>query len=175
MTGFVHEHTTAGTDVLGLSAFAILDQSKKDASPSAIEIVTPLQITSSSTEYIYQASASDTIVGPTLLFDQNVATANNLVKRIQLSLVFIGLKSFSATTYPTGTADSFIVAVGGFGYSGVVAAAADSLGTGYASVVDGLQITTVPSAKALNFKFYNGNTATTFGHSFCGVTGIMNQ
>ena len=91
-----------------------------------------------------------------------------------MGLVFIGLKNFAASTYPTGVPDSFYVAVGGLGYSGVAIANAGSLPAGLGDIKDGLKSTTATGIN-LNFYDYNGQTASHLGHSFCGFTSITGQ
>ena len=89
-----------------------------------------------------------------------------------MGLVFIGLKNFAASTYPTGVPDSFYVDVGGFGYSGAAVAHADSLTSTYAQLVDGLKSTTA-TGSLLNIYDYNGKTTSKMGHAFCGFTSIV--
>ena len=71
ITGFVHEFTST-TATFNFASFPLLDQTLvvPDQSPDYLSLVTPLQTLSSSPEYIYQSSPSDTIVGPTIMFEQ---------------------------------------------------------------------------------------------------------
>lgn len=120
-------------------------------------MVSTLQTSSSSPQYIYQANAADTIVGPTIVFDTGVAVAN-VVKKIQLSMVFIGLKTFTAATYPQNIPESFIVAVGGNGYTDLAPApgvlAASTLVDAYIAA----------TSTVLDLQTYNGGTHTNMGH-----------
>lgn len=105
-------------------------------------------------------------MGPTIIFETAKVTTAATLKRIQLGLVFIGLKSYP-TNYPTNIPDSFIVAVGGGGYLG------GTLGTGVATatglptaagtgLLDGL-ITS--ASTTLDLKTYNGGSLTNnMGH-----------
>ena len=164
ITGFVHYGSA-----LDLAAITIIDKTAysagggTDVMPASTSMVSNLQTSSSSPEYIYQASASDTIVGPTLIFD--VGFEGNFVTKIQHGLIFIGLKTFSAT-YPLNIPDSFIVAVGGVGYTG----AAISIGALPATTISDAFKT--PVNTELDLQNYNGNTGTHLGHSFCGLTVI---
>lgn len=161
ITGFV-ANIEADADI-DVTSYPVLD-STVSTLPANTAILSALQTLGSSSEYIYQSSATDTVVGPTVIFTSAEITAK-LVKRSQLSLVFIGVKSLTtanAATYPTGAPESFIVAVGGAGYS---------LGTG----IDGTTAETLIDAIRtgnLNFQNYNKATTTNMGHSFCGFTGI---
>lgn len=109
------------------------------------------------------------MVGPTVIFTTAEITAK-LVKRSQLSLVFLGVKSLTTTngaTYPTGAAESFIVAVGAAGYP--LSAGID--GTTPETLKDGI-LSTTSAGDPLTFQKYNKATTTNMGHSFCGFTGI---
>lgn len=170
VTGYVHSNT-----VLDIASFVVQDEGSfsggpPDSLPPATKIISALQTTSSSPQYLYQANAADTIVGPTIIFDTSKAIAN-IVKKIQLSLVFIGLKTFptAASSYPQNIPDSFIVAIGGVGYTGT---AIDTLTAG------ALAVTVLEDALktgAMDLNDYNGNTNTHMGHSFCGFTSIIGQ
>lgn len=151
VTGFTIA-ASALTVVPSVSSFAVLDKTVV-ATPADSGIVTNLQINPISTEYIYQTSASDTVVGPTVIF-KPVATST-LIK-VQLSMVFVGLRVWASATYPTSTPDSFIVSVGGLGYG-------TALTTASATIKDGLA-TGNPN---LNLWTYGPNT--NLGHMFCGV------
>ena len=155
ITGFVH--SAAALDIASL---IFLDESAFAgyALPTFDKMISALQISSSSPQYIYQANAADTIVGPTIVFDTGVDAAD-VVKKIQLSMVFIGLKTFTAATYPQNIPESFIVAVGGIGYSGAAPPAAGALTA--VILVDAYK---TAGAAVLDLQTYNGATLTNMGH-----------
>lgn len=155
ITGFVH--SDAALDIASLVFLDEIDFAADDDLPTFDKMISSLQISSSSPQYIYQSNAADTIVGPTIVFDTGVAVAN-VVKKIQLSMVFIGLKTFTAATYPQNIPESFIVVVGGNGYTGGAPAAAGALATD--TLVDAYKATST----VLDLQNYNGATLTNMGH-----------
>lgn len=167
VTGFVHK-ATADTHI-DITSYPIKDASITTL-PDNTAIVSPLQTLSSSTEYIYQSSASDTVIGPTIMFAAGEDTTN-LLLRAQLGLVFIGIKSMTPASYPTGAPESFIIAVGAAGYS-LVGTSIDSVTA--ETLDDGLKSTT-SAGTPLDFQRYNKATTTNMGHSFCGFTAITKK
>jgi hypothetical protein len=163
ITGFVHKTETLTE--LDIGSLIVLDNAATN--PDALGIIPTLNTVASNPEYIYQASATDTVVGPTIIFTQGTVTKP--VIRLQLSLVFIGLKSITATTYPVGAPESFIVAVGGANY--VLGA---GIGSGSTILKDGIKS---PNAAGipLDFNKYHKTVDTNMGHSFCGFTTIVSS
>lgn len=164
ITGFVHK--TEALSELDIGSLIVLDNAATN--PDAQGIIPALNTVASNPEYIYQASATDTVVGPTIIFTQGTVTKP--VIRLQLSLVFVGLKSITPLTYPAGAPESFIVAVGGANYVNPFA----GIGSGGLDLIDGIKSTNAAGI-ALDFNKYHKTVDTNMGHSFCGFTTIVSN
>lgn len=146
LTGF-----NSGSATLEAASIVIKDKSITAASQV---IVSPVQLDASNPQYLYQIDGSDSTIGPTIFYEYEAAT--NLLKQVQLSLVFVGLKT-AAASYPTANfPDSFIVAVGGLNYG----LTANNIPTTTTAIIDGLK---TPAA-ALNLQTYNPQADSTMGH-----------
>lgn len=162
ITGF--DFNTQAGGRYDVSSFVTPDGTVTATIPDYTGVVSALSTTSTQANYLYQSGPTDGVVGPTILFAPTAGT--DALVRVQLSMIFVGLRSYTPATYPTGIPDSFIVAVAALGYTGGGVLGANLAGA--TNAMDGLK----SPAAGTPIDLWNYVPNSDLGHAFCGLQQI---